>query len=989
MTAPIPSAGNSAAAGINTAASSTSQASTLPDIGRYGKPKPGTMKTFVYSPDARIYIARGNKQYDVSKDLVRGQITRKENAVSTATWTLANKDQRYSGARFDAMDRVVIWLKRIRWVQVFSGYLDSVPFLTIYPGLVDFEASCTLKRLLHTWWDPGLEASQKFFDQFNMSNTEQMSTGQESTDSGLGQMLIRLLVEVGGWKREQVHVQKFPNAFMTFMEENLKKMTDENEQSVQQFRRMLLGDDTSLGVGAAAGRAYDTTSGQYAPPAIGAAGVGKAFYIAEIIAATDERSMGPKAGSAQTSQGVKDAAQKGAEAQTGSNPFDPAQAAQQAKEAEAWENLSGVGSQWEESNAKNDAAILAVATALVESELTMYASPAVPESMNFPHDAVQKPDFDSCGIFQQRNNGAWGTVAQRMNARASAGMFLNALNKFDWRNMDPGAACQRVQGSRFPEKYGQRMEEARQLVRAARTGQQTTQPSTGPNSAPLVSGVGTAAGTVPTQIPAPVPPSTSSPTLNNGQVVSTGPTSQVPAAGTGAGVGIAGTGKPTPDSEGAIQWGLTQMNVPYVWGGTTPRSATNPTGGMDCSGFVGNAFKAIGIQLPRTTQAMIAAGYQRVPASMAQRGDILFPHDNHVGIYLGGGTMLHTGGPPGVEFSPIQKPLEQHTAILRLCGNGGPGPASFNDPSMNGPGSAPPTQSGIQTGTGGTTGGASEPIARNLFTYQFVYGQFQTQVSEMFKGEKAFINDQPLIQMVQAFAKAGLRTFASAPNGDFVAYYPDYFGIDNANAVWNLEDIEIRDFKINKSDAALTTHVYVAGDQTGMGQPVTTAGWLDTAGVVTIENEWLWKRIQLVSPGGPEALNAEQLMRKYGVRPLVQEYAAVQSHRLEFLLATQIFMQKWAEQYRTNVSFTFMPELFPGMRLNLVGHNLQVYVTQVTHNFDFEPGGGFTTTASVMAPTKSNMKNLIADAFTKPEEDTQNANPSVGTAASANLAEAF
>jgi hypothetical protein len=79
-------------------------------------------------------------------------------------------------------------------------------------------------------------------------------------------------------------------------------------------------------------------------------------------------------------------------------------------------------------------------------------------SQRYPYDSIGS-DHDSSGLFQQRNNGAWGTVDQRMNARASAGMFLNAMvKKFPgWRTMEPGAVAQGVQVSAFPSKYATKM----------------------------------------------------------------------------------------------------------------------------------------------------------------------------------------------------------------------------------------------------------------------------------------------------------------------------------------------------------------------------------------------------------------------------------------------------------------------------------------------------------------------------------------------------
>ena len=77
----------------------------------------------------------------------------------------------------------------------------------------------------------------------------------------------------------------------------------------------------------------------------------------------------------------------------------------------------------------------------------MRANAAVPDSLNYHFDAMST-DHDSIGLFQQRNQG-WGTVQQRMNVYASAGMFLDALAKIDgWENMEPAHAIALVQRNR-------------------------------------------------------------------------------------------------------------------------------------------------------------------------------------------------------------------------------------------------------------------------------------------------------------------------------------------------------------------------------------------------------------------------------------------------------------------------------------------------------------------------------------------------------------
>ena len=113
---------------------------------------------------------------------------------------------------------------------------------------------------------------------------------------------------------------------------------------------------------------------------------------------------------------------------------------------------------------------IGVATALVESgdPLQMFANNSVPESLNYPHDAVGS-DYDSVGLFQQRDNGAWGTVAQRMDPHDSAGMFFDAmLSKYpNWQSMDPGAVAQGVQVSAYPDRYNTKMSRADELVAEA------------------------------------------------------------------------------------------------------------------------------------------------------------------------------------------------------------------------------------------------------------------------------------------------------------------------------------------------------------------------------------------------------------------------------------------------------------------------------------------------------------------------------------------
>lgn len=107
--------------------------------------------------------------------------------------------------------------------------------------------------------------------------------------------------------------------------------------------------------------------------------------------------------------------------------------------------------------------IIAFATVFVESDWLMYANYADPESLSFPHDAVGS-DANSVGLFQQRAEW-WGTCADRMDPYRSAVLFYNSLKRLDYNNTDrsPGYYAQAVQGSAFPDRYDQRIDEATAL----------------------------------------------------------------------------------------------------------------------------------------------------------------------------------------------------------------------------------------------------------------------------------------------------------------------------------------------------------------------------------------------------------------------------------------------------------------------------------------------------------------------------------------------
>jgi hypothetical protein len=116
------------------------------------------------------------------------------------------------------------------------------------------------------------------------------------------------------------------------------------------------------------------------------------------------------------------------------------------------------------------ALIVAVATALQESNLYNLASGVLPESMNYPNQGVGW-DHDSVGLFQQRSSSGWGPVDKLMDPAYATARFLDALMQVPgWDQMPLTLAAQAVQGSAFPWAYAQHEDRATVIVDAILAG---------------------------------------------------------------------------------------------------------------------------------------------------------------------------------------------------------------------------------------------------------------------------------------------------------------------------------------------------------------------------------------------------------------------------------------------------------------------------------------------------------------------------------------
>lgn len=281
----------------------------------------------------------------------------------------------------------------------------------------------------------------------------------------------------------------------------------------------------------------------------------------------------------------------------------------------------------------------------------------------------------------------------------------------------------------------------------------------------------------------------------------------------------------------------------------------------------------------------------------------------------------------------------------------------------------------------------------------FFANQFQSiqDVGEAFmlQGERALANDEPLWNSVKKAVNASLRSCASGPDGEFIAWYPDYWGMyGNKTPYLILEDIELKDLTITQSDDEYYSHVFVPGvDQMG-----SSISYIYTQGVVSIESDTaakvsaaasgddayyvsdevssILKELIYIPEGEEWKYTPKELYRRYGARPNTtpslssaaslietgtdeEEGTTKPQYILPFLYALYEFMYHWANQYQATLSMTFQPGLFPGCRVKVKSLDISFYVEEVTHNMSYEDGAGFTTTARCTCPVGSLVSGMV------------------------------
>lgn len=294
---------------------------------------------------------------------------------------------------------------------------------------------------------------------------------------------------------------------------------------------------------------------------------------------------------------------------------------------------------------------------------------------------------------------------------------------------------------------------------------------------------------------------------------------------------------------------------------------------------------------------------------------------------------------------------------------------------------------------GGGANSSSGSLASTAWFFASSFGDtMNAAASQLLVGERALANDEPVWNTVKDIFNSSMRTVMAGPDGTFMAWYPDYWGVSGNTPCLLLDDIELIDLKITQSDDTFVSHQFCAGVNTG-GQYLTSSGqtsdmqWALTQGVVSIESNTaalssgvlndvgenaisnepseLLKKLINIPEGEEWRFTPRELYRRYGARPAKKQLQHViekpndsgtsggtdanPQYILPFLYALYEFMRNWANQYQMSLQITWMPNIWPGMRVKVKSLGLSGYVTNVQHSGG-PNAGQYSTSVTLVCP---------------------------------------
>lgn len=814
------------------------------------------MSTFVYSPGVRIYIdTLKHGILDVSEDITSGSLQLLENAPHSLSFKLANNGRKYDSI-FTPNDRIICQLKRLHWLQVFAGYLDDVPLYTVYPGSVPLKATCSLKKLQYTLYDPG---SQAFVDLWN-ANVPQGIPEDMQDDTKFTDLVRLVLVNVAKWcgpSEDRIHIGALPGDWMTKLNGLYRTVSDRIT-----IPGSILGDVATSGGNAygSGGVGFTPSGGAVGPFPLNSAGALEGWQVAAYAAAA---------------------------------------------------GFTG------------EALVIMVALAYAESSLR----PGIVNSIG------------ATGLWQVLRSAHPNYDPEKLldpayNAQAAFEISGGGGNFTPWEAYTP------------KETYKAFLDDARNDIAtmAAKPASELTPQSGAPTYSPSVGN-----------------------TLSDqGGLVHGDTTTSI------------GTGPPypMPDSRPRFE--------EYSWGGfsngqiplsaMTPIDQVNGGRGIHLHPWAAKAYMEMLAAADKDGVKMWCTTAYR---DLAEQGGLVGTKGVWSSSNAGAapvGRSVHGWG-FAIDIGPVnaQSWAEDNGASWgwkRTVPNE-PWhfefwPAKFapdNDISHG----RVPAGTGT-TGAGGSGSGFDSGLGSLTALYN--WQRDADVLSSLLVGPRALLNDHPVMELVTQMFQTSQRSYCSAPNGDILAWFPDYFGAYGMAGRIIVEDIELQPFNIMWSDAALVTHQFVTGSQPGIGYGAASGAlaldsmtqMLQSMGIASVEFPELLQTLFNFDPQDPAAAiwsTPEAILKRFGARVNSVNMLNIAGKQQEFWWAVYLFQRNWARQFSTSIPLTFMPEAFPGMILEVPSQGIQMYVEGVTHTWDLRDGGGFTTSCTCTAPATTGQNKFI------------------------------
>jgi hypothetical protein len=1022
------------------------------------------IRRFVYAPDVHAYIATENHGViDVSADIISGSVTRRLDAASDATLLIQNPNRKYlrkptNNSRtnwiplFKPMDRIVIYLTRIHQpMQVFAGYLDDVPYDLLFPGPVTLNATCTLKRLLYTYWDPGLPSVQGMLKKYGWTydfttgnvfgNSVVNDLADMDTQGGLGMLLREVLSEVGNWpvgerqgERNTVHVLHLPDSWITKAEQlafSQQQTNDAQKEIIQNLIRSLVTPEGSISgppFAVAGGNDPQTFSSNYQDSDPIPAGFAHS-YAATIYGPSLNVKSAP---GGMTAAEKQNRAKYGAQAALIANSMVPKIPVEiffgLIRHESAWGTIPGgeVNGPGNHTGGTDPGAV----------GLTQLYFPTWTSTKPGPGGTSYTPDqvIGRSPELQQGNPGLQLLLGayELSNRYKQTGDWTSALNGYngDISNSNPYAGVVFEYASEERKAFATARDDINDLGKVGdvkvHSNQWFKSDSNGNSQGYTFRIKGNPYGDDSLIFRAvKVDPSLKANEISIFLPGADGTTEQAAIWKTksdhtvtvesSAGNKPFKKAPPAKKSTNKSKATPNNMSIPQLVGphgradqysGLQPITKAGlafiqdkfgpfiMTAGYTTTGHVANSDHHIGLAvdlvpcdkegntwtaegIARTDQLARWAGFQNqghyVPESGA--GGQPLTSGNPVTRWVGWRyTASH--GPPSGEGACQENTPHIHISFLNEDPGKIPGIDKNSNPIPTVVGATSAVNSALNpTGVPPQTINEMGNVALSTILFAQIALPVDSIMSQSLRGELALANDVPLMEWIQTICKSSGRSFQSMPNGDFLAFYPNYFNWAKGDDTYSqpyldISDIEIIDLSITLSDKPLATHVFTVGDTYWGNESQIDANLLGAA-VASIESVKNLSDFVNLDPN----FDPVAFMSRYGARPATFNEPNIKNQVIQFLYGWKHFMEKWAEQFDCQVQFTFLPELWPGTLVNFKDHDLQMFVQEVTHNFD--RSSGFTTSAVLSAPASTGGFNY-GMALASPHVTTGNENKTTG-----------